>query len=182
MQHLVFSTVEVKEPTQYEAVLPTPEQRKTRWHTMENLFYQDVAVFAFPSRQPIIPNIDEKALFVRAPYTSQKGVKAFLPTAGDYIEPDRTALIEPKDIVELTAQLKADGTLSWQVPTGDWTTVRMGRRTTGASTRPAPTPGVGLEYDKFDAQALNEHLDRYVGTLLKNRPARAGPWLNHAAY
>lgn len=167
MQHLVFSSVEVKGPTLYDAVLPVPEQRKTPWHTMSNPFYQDVAVVAFPSRQPIIADINEKALFSRDPYTSKKGVKAYLPTAGNYIEPDRTALIEPKDIVELTPQLKADGSLIWQVPDGDWTIVRMGRRTTGASTRPAPTPGIGLECDKFDAQALNEHLDKYVGTLLK---------------
>jgi hypothetical protein len=173
MQHLVFSTVEVKGPTLYNKVLPVPEQRKTPWHTMGNPFYQDVAVFAFPSRQPIIPDINEKALFSRDPYTSMEGVKTYLPTAANYTEPARTSLVEPKDIVELTAQLKADGTLSWQVPTGDWTIIRMGRRTTGASTRPAPDPGVGLECDKFDAQALNEHLDRYVGTLLKKIGPRA---------
>ena len=43
----------------------------------------------------------------------------------------------------------------------------MGRRTTGASSRPAPQPGVGLECDKFDTDALDKHFDNYYGRLLK---------------
>ena len=43
----------------------------------------------------------------------------------------------------------------------------MGTRSTGASTRPAPLPGVGLECDKFDAAALDEHFKNYYGKLLQ---------------
>ena len=63
MQHLVFSSVELKGPQSYSAMLPLPAQRSTEWHTMASPFYEDVAVLAFPSRKPLIADINEKALF-----------------------------------------------------------------------------------------------------------------------
>lgn len=70
MQHLVFSTVEVKGPSNFEAALPVPVQRTTLFHKLLSPFYEDVAVFAFPCRKPILADINEKALFVREPFTS----------------------------------------------------------------------------------------------------------------
>ena len=46
--------------------------------------------------------------------------------------------------------MDADGRLAWDVPAGKWTIMRFGRTSTGAGTRPAPLPGLGLECDKFD--------------------------------
>ena len=173
MQHLVFSSVEVKGPQHYSAALPLPDQRSTMWHGMANPFYEDVAVFAFPSRKPVIADISEKALYERGPISSAPGIKPYLPTSARYTEPGSANIITANEIVELTKQLKPDGTLNWKVPAGDWTIVRMGRRVTGADTRPAPQPAAGLECDKFDAAATGFHLDQYVGTLLKKIGKRA---------
>ena len=173
MQHLVSSSVELKGPQSYSAILTQPKQRSTQFHKMASPFYEDVAVFAFPSRKPIITNINEKALFERGPYSIWKYVKPYLPTSASYAEPGPTAVIQPNQIVDLTKQLKADGTLNWNVPAGDWTIVRMGRRVTGASSRPAPSTALGLECDKFDAAALDFHLDQYVGKLLQKINPRA---------
>jgi len=167
MQHLVFSTVELKGPRSYAAVLPLPAQRSTEFHKMASPFYEDVAVWAFPSRKPIIADIDEKALYERGPYSIWKHVKPYLPAAARYEEPGPAGVIAPNEIVDLTKQLGPDGTLNWEVPAGDWTIVRMGRRPTGASSRPAPSTALGLECDKFDVGALNFHLDQYVGRLLQ---------------
>ena len=60
-----------------------------------------------------------------------------------------------------------DGRLDWDVPAGKWTILRFGRTSTGANTRPAPMPGLGLECDKFDKAALDAHFDAFVGTLLR---------------
>ena len=51
-------------------------------------FYRDVAVVAFPTPEgkDSIPDIDEKALYVRAPYSSQRGVRSFLPSLSSYPE------------------------------------------------------------------------------------------------
>ena len=173
MQHLVFSSVELRGPQRYSAILPVPAQRSTEWHTMASPYYEDVVTWAFPSREPLIADIDEKALYYRGPYTLRKEVKPYLPASARYAEPGPSGVLQPDEIVDLTERLKPDGTLSWDVPSGDWTIVRMGRRTTGASSRPAPSAGEGLESDKFDTKALEDHLDRFVGVLLEKVGPRA---------
>ena len=138
---------------------------------------------AFPSRKPLIADIDEKALFDRGPYSIRKQVKPYLPTSARYAEPGPAGVIQPNEIVDLTKQLKPDGTLNWNVPSGDWTIVRMGRRPTGASSRPAPSTALGLECDKFDAKALEDHLGPICRkTAGEDRPAREGARLDHPAH
>jgi len=139
---------------------------------MRDPFYEDFAVYAFPSTPPVIADIDEKALYKREPYTSFKHVKTYLPTAAHYTEP-AGGVIAPDKIIDLTNHLKPDGTLEWQVPAGNWTVVRMGRRINGAGTRPAPAPAVGCESDKFDAKAIDFHLSKFVDVLLKKIGPRA---------
>jgi len=173
MQHLVFSAVDLKGPQTYSAVLPMPAQRSTPFATMASPFYEDVAVLAFPSRKPLIADIDEKALFLRGPFSIWKQVKPYLPTSASYLEPGPTGVIQRDHVVDLTKQLKPDGSLKWNVPAGDWTIVRMGRRPTGASSRPAPSTAIGLESDKFDAKALDDHLSHFVGVLLDKISSRA---------
>ncbi len=173
MQHLVYSSVEITGPMNYSATLPLPTQRSTQFNSMASPYFQDVAVLAFPSRKPLIADIDEKALFLRGPYSIFKDVKPYLPTSAHYWEPAPSGVIQPNEIVDLTKQLKPDGTLNWKVPAGDWTLVRMGRRPTGASSRPAPSTALGLECDKFDTAAINYHLDQYIGKLLLKIGPRA---------
>jgi len=173
MQHLVFSSVELTGPRRFAGSLPLPEQRSTQFHKMASPFYQDVAVLAFPSRKPVIADIDEKALFERGPYSIWKHVKPYLPAPARHEEPGPAGVIQPSEIVDLTERLRPDGTLDWEVPDGEWTIVRMGRRPTGASSRPAPSTALGLECDKFDVEALESHLDQYVGKLLQKIGPRA---------
>lgn len=171
MQHLVFSTVETSGPAAFDAVLPVPEQRSTQWHQMRSPFYEDVALYAFPRTDPIIADINEKALFERNPYSSMENVKPYLPAWTVHTEADESQAIDPGEIIDLTGHLAPDGRLQWNVPAGEWTIVRMGRRSTGASTRPAPLPGVGFDHDKFDKAALERHFANYYGRLLE----RVGP-------
>ncbi|NQT17084.1 MAG: hypothetical protein HQ582_30280, partial [Planctomycetes bacterium] len=77
------------------------------------------------------------------------------------------AIIPRAGVVDLSDRLADDGRLTWEVPPGDWTILRFGRRNTGANTRPAPEPGLGLESDKFDRAALDAHFDAFVGKLLR---------------
>ena len=167
MQHLVFSTVDTEGPGTFNGVLPVPGQRSTRWHTMRSPFYEDVAVYTFPTCKPVIGDINEKALFERDPYTSMPGVKPYLPVPANYPQRSGVDVIDPGTMIDLTGHLQADGRLTWTVPAGKWTIMRMGRRSTGASTRPAPAPGVGFDHDKFDKAALEHHFKNYYGRLLK---------------
>ncbi len=179
MQHLVSSSVNITGGKKQPIILPkplpkppyfgegafTPELKK-QW----NDFYEDVAVLAYPTPSTAtskITDIDEKALFYRAPYSSVRGVKQYLPTTAKYVEPAKNAVIDRSKIIDLTGRLQPDGTINWVAPKGKWTIIRFGRRNNGAITRPAPVPGLGFEADKFDTVALNAHLDNYIGKLIR---------------
>ena len=52
---------------------------------------------------------------------------------------------------------------------------RFGRDPAGATTRPAPQPGLGFECDKLDAASFDAHLDAYFGPLIRKvRPRTKG--------
>jgi len=178
MRHLVSSSTEVAGAGKKTIVLPVPPpkrpffgegnftpQVKKQWED----YYEDVAVLAFPTppKQEIISDSEGKALYYRAPYSSQRGVTQFIPTFADYEITSSSESIQQDKIVDLTKLMKEDGSLEWDVPAGKWTIMRFVSRNNGAVTRPAPLPGVGLEADKFDTTAMNAHLDKFTGELLK---------------
>ena len=183
MQHLVASSVRVVVPGSGDSgrkkiVLPVPAPRKpffgygTLTPTLKKEwedFYEDVAVLAFPTRDTSvkIKDIDEKALYYRAPYTSQKGVRPYFPAVTEYVEAPAGAIIPKDRVIDVTGKLATDGTLNWDPPPGDWTILRFVARNNGAVTRPAPVPGLGFEVDKMDTVSLKAHLDKYVGELLE---------------
>ncbi len=178
MQHIVASAVEVSGPTNFSAELPRPQPRKPYFGTgglpeellkAQNEFYRDVAVLAFPTPSGIerIDDIEHKALYIRDPFSSMPGVKPFIPTAAIFpATPDGAALATDR-ILDLSDRLSADGKITWQAPPGNWTILRFGRTSTGANTRPAPAPGLGLECDKFDKAALDAHFEQFADTLLR---------------
>ena len=47
-------------------------------------------------------------------------------------------------VIDLTSRMSKDGRLDWDVPTGQWTILRMGYSLTGAKNRPAVAAGLGL--------------------------------------
>jgi len=135
MQHLVFTTTEVKGPQKFDAVLDLPKQRSTEWHRMRDPYYEDVAVYAFPACKPVVSDINEKALYERDPYTSKPGVKPYLPAPAHYRETEEEEIISIKNMRDLTEHADSSGRLRWEVPQGTWTILRMGSRFTGAATR-----------------------------------------------
>ena len=191
MQHLVASQIEVQGPGQFSGTLAVPpphrpffgdvpRQMRAQWEG----FFRDVAVLAFPTPATAasIVDLDEKALVYRAPFSSQPNVKPRLEAPAGFPADPPGATIPLDQVVDLTPRLKPDGTLDWPIPAGKWTVLRFVSRNNGASTRPAPEPGIGFECDKFDAAALDAHFDQYVGKLLKKvgpRPAGRGWTMLH---
>ncbi|MCX6907978.1 MAG: glycosyl hydrolase, partial [Verrucomicrobia bacterium] len=183
MQHVVASTVEVSGPAKFDATLPRPAPRPAYFGNKglpeeilkaKDEFYVDVAVLAVPKTDEAqrIADIDEKALYLRHPYTSRPGTKPFLPASANFPVLPASAVIPADRVVDLTARLGADGRLAWDVPTGNWTILRFGRTSTGANTRPAPAPGLGLECDKFDKAALDAHFEKFIGALVRETSPR----------
>jgi hypothetical protein len=178
MQHLVASSTEVSGPQHFEQPLPQPPPRDPHFvhnpvpaslRAIRDTFYRDVAVLAFPTPAEggSIADSDEKALYYRNPYSSHPGVKPFLEAPARFAQTAAGSSIVRSRVLDLTSRLRPDGTLAWEVPEGRWTLMRFGRTSTGANTRPAPEPGIGLESDKFDPGALDAHFQHYVGALLK---------------
>jgi hypothetical protein len=175
MQHLVASKVEAQGPGPFTEKLPVPPPRKPFFGALPpevqaswSEFYKDVVVLAFPtpSVSEAIPDIDEKALVYRPPFTSQPGVRPSFDAPATYPPNKPGAAVAPDQVLDLTARLKPDGSLDWQVPAGKWTVMRFVSRNNGAVTRPAPRPGLGLECDKWDTAAFDAHLGNYVDKLL----------------
>jgi hypothetical protein len=178
MQHIVASAFEVTGPTNLDTILPLPKRRPAFFgdgalppdlEKAKNEFYRDVAVLAFPTPagKQQIADVDEKALYVRAPYSSQPRVKPFLPAPADYPALPPGTAIESARTLDLSGHLAPEGRFTWHAPPGRWTILRFGRTSTGANTRPAPKPGLGLECDKLDKAALDAHFDAFIGTLLR---------------
>ncbi|MCP4311339.1 MAG: glycosyl hydrolase [Bacteroidetes bacterium] len=180
MQHLVATKAEVSGPAQVSKVLEVPEGRnpffglggftpelRERWEG----YYQDVAVLAFPliENESVIADSDEKALYYRPPYSSREGVIQYFPEPALLAENFKGDArgITAKDIIDITEYMDEDGTLNWEVPDGEWTIMRFGRRNNGAITRPAPMPGLGFEADKMSADAMKHHLEHFMIPLIE---------------
>ncbi len=176
MTHLVASDTTVKGPAGFHGKLSIPKNRKPFFgeesltpalKEIREKWYEDVVVLAFPSPETDyrITDVDEKALYYRAPYTSQPGVLPYIPAPSSYNEKEGSAIDQAK-IINLSDKLRPDGSLIWDIPAGKWTIMRFGRRNNGAVTRPAPAPGLGFEADKFDTVSFNDHYNKYVGKLI----------------
>jgi hypothetical protein len=70
------------------------------------------------------------------------------------------------DIVDITSSMQADGSLNWTAPQGEWTIIRFGYTPIGTYNRSAPDTGVGLECDKYSAEAFEFHFTKMMDNLL----------------
>jgi hypothetical protein len=89
------------------------------------------------------------------------------------------AVISQEGIVNLTSSLKPDGSLSWQVPPGNWAILRVGHTTTGKTNHPAPPEATGLECDKFSRAGLDASWNGMMQPLLDRLGPLAGKVVDH---
>jgi hypothetical protein len=133
MQRLVWTETTVTGPQHYEAILPQPKA------VMD--YYKDIAVFAYPTPESsyTISHLNEKSAQIRGDVPAQA---SFPPLPAG-------AITHRDQIRILTAQCDASGKLTWDIPPGKWTVLRLGHTTTGKDNHPAPIAGRGLECDKL---------------------------------
>ncbi len=194
MRHLVSATVEVSgDGCEQSLALPVPPPRRPFFADSlpddavrrREAWYDDVAVLAFPGGashfggEPVatlgrrgqwgaywdFPAIDGRAFYYRQPISTASETERQFPTSSLYVTGKDDVAVDPATIVDLTGRLAPDGTLTWTVPDGEWTVMRLGMRNTGAGSRPAPIPGWGFEADKLSADAMAAHLDAYLGPI-----------------
>lgn len=80
-------------------------------------------------------------------------------------EPSPESRIGSNETIDLSSHMKPDGTLSWQVPEGRWTILRLGYSLTGAKNRPATPEGSGFEADKLSREHMQAYCEGYFGPL-----------------
>ncbi|WP_321373102.1 glycosyl hydrolase [uncultured Draconibacterium sp.] len=76
--------------------------------------------------------------------------------------PGTEAVVKSEKVIDLTAQMQADGKLNWDAPEGSWIVMRIGYSLTGAMNRPASPEATGLEVDKLDSAAVRRYMETYL--------------------
>ncbi len=99
---------------------------------------------------------------------------AFLPP--DAAPPKLPAeFVTPQDgIVDLTTKMNKDGRLVWDAPPGQWTVLRFGHTTTGATNLPAPESGCGLECDKLSKEGIEAQFAGMMNKLARDCGVKPG--------
>lgn len=70
--------------------------------------------------------------------------------------------IRKADVVDLTSRMRADGSLDWNPPAGQWVVLRLGSSLIGTTNRPASPEATGLEVDKLSPSAVKAYFDNYL--------------------
>jgi len=164
-QRIYESATQVVGGKRISVVLPRPS-------TPEN-FYRDVAVLALREndahRGPHIEDLDMKRLvwlnYIRWKGTRSAPIKANLP---------KDRCIPREDVIDLSQRMKADGSLRWDAPEGEWTILRMGHGWTGQKTLPAPPAGTGPECDKLHKRGIQTHFQHVMKRMTELAGEEAG--------
>jgi hypothetical protein len=77
--------------------------------------------------------------------------------------------VSKADVIDLTSKMRADGTLNWTPPAGNWVVLRFGYSLLGITNHPATAEATGLEVDKLNSgyvkNYMNGYLDSYKETV-----------------
>lgn len=95
-----------------------------------------------------------------------------------YPKQSSAAWIDPSSIVDITEKMDPSGVLSWDVPGGKWTVLRIGHVNTGMKNGPAPPEATGWEANKLDASGARANFEGYIGRLLADNSSLKNGLLN----
>jgi hypothetical protein len=82
-----------------------------------------------------------------------------------------STFIQPEQVRDLSSMMDAQGNLTWDVPSGKWTILRIGHVNTGMKNAPAPPEGTGWECDKLASAGADAHFAGYIGRLAEGKLA-----------
>jgi hypothetical protein len=82
-----------------------------------------------------------------------------------------TMAVRRDQVVDISSHMDRDGKLTWDVPAGKWTVLRIGHTSTGVMNHPAPKESLGLECDKLSRKATEAMFDGLIAKLLTDQSA-----------
>ena len=163
MKRVSISETTVSGSKAVSITLPQPETRLD--------FYRDIRVLAFPTPKNNDYRLSNAS--AKAGFDSMYGVDL------DARKAPAEAIISSDTIIDISEQMQADGSLTWDCPQGDWTILRIGYTATGKTNHPASNSGVGLECDKLSRAAMNLHWEKGIKPILDKLGDLAGPVMNN---
>lgn len=83
---------------------------------------------------------------------------------------DPSTVIAESKVIDLSKNVSPDGTLTWDVPEGEWVILRTGMTPTGTKNSPASPEATGYEVDKMSKKHVAMHFDGHMGEILKRIP------------
>lgn len=83
---------------------------------------------------------------------------------------DPSTVIDGSKVIDISQHLSADGTLTWDVPEGEWVILRTGMTPTGTTNAPASPEATGYEVDKMSKEHVAMHFDGHMGEILRRIP------------
>jgi hypothetical protein len=105
----------------------------------------------------VVHRFEEKAGFATVP----NYYAVDTPTSEPALE------VAKKDVIDLTAKMRLDGTLDWTPPAGRWRVLRIGYSLTGRKNGPAPVEASGFEVDKLSAPRVRDYMTTYLASYEK---------------
>ena len=86
--------------------------------------------------------------------------------------------IPQTSVIQLGNRMAGDSRLTWDVPPGRWTILRLGHTATGRINRPATPSGTGLECDKLSQPAIEQHFQGFIAKLAAENQPLVGKGFN----
>jgi len=83
---------------------------------------------------------------------------------------NKSLMVDASQVIDISTYLSEDGTLTWNVPEGEWVILRTGMTPTGTTNAPAPPEATGYEVDKMSRKHIEKHFNSYIGEILKRIP------------
>ena len=166
MQELVWTERKVQGPARFSDVLEQPKEKEG--------FYRDVAVLAF--RCENLPDDGGQISDIRGKIALDRRNRL----DPDLATPVTGGAIPLDGVIDLTKSMAGDGRLTWDVPAGKWSILRIGYRPTGAINAPAPPEATGLECDKLSKEGMDAAWAGMMAPVLKAVGAPAGRSLRNA--
>lgn len=169
MQVIAWSKVNVHGPTAFHEALPPVKAPQVESNVD---YHKDIAVYAYRT-------VAEGDHARPAGFLEKTGVNR-ADRMDPSVESQPTGLtVSSKEMVQLTSHLDADGVLTWDVPEGDWTILRVGHVPTGVHNHPAPPEGEGLEVDKLSKEALDHFWNGVLAKVVADSGSLSGKVLNN---
>ena len=92
-------------------------------------------------------------------------------------QPPKEMVIRATRSSDLGSRMNQQGRLTWDVPAGRWTILRIGHTCTGVENAPAPASGRGLECDKLSKEGIEANFQAMMARLIDDvGPRRARRW------